>query len=89
MAAGVPVVQPSKGAFPEIIGKTGGGLLVDKDDPEALAEGLARLARDPALATTLGQRAYTGVREHYSVSAMARRAVEIFSRAGIQPAMAR
>src|SRR4030095_10025935 len=29
MAAGVPVVQPPRGSFPEIVERTGGGLLVD------------------------------------------------------------
>ena len=28
MANGVPVVQPRRGAFPEIVERTGGGLLV-------------------------------------------------------------
>ena len=30
MAVGVPVVQPRKGAFPEIVAKTGGGLIVER-----------------------------------------------------------
>ena len=34
MASGVPVVQPRRGAFVEIVEKTGGGLLVEPDDPE-------------------------------------------------------
>ena len=33
MASGVPVVQPRRGAFPEILEKTRGGLLVEPDDP--------------------------------------------------------
>ncbi|MGH9315192.1 MAG: glycosyltransferase family 4 protein, partial [Vicinamibacterales bacterium] len=33
MACGVPVVQPRRGAFVEILQKTGGGLLVPPDDP--------------------------------------------------------
>ena len=33
MAAGVPVVQPRRGGFIEIVEKTGGGLLVEPDDP--------------------------------------------------------
>src|SRR6476659_1806371 len=40
MAAGVPVVQPRRGGFIEIVEKTGGGLLVAPDDPAALADGL-------------------------------------------------
>lgn len=48
LAAGVPVVQPRHGAFPEWIELTGGGLLVEPESPEALAEGLRRLVDDPA-----------------------------------------
>ena len=40
MASGVPVVQPRRGAFVEIVERTGGGLLVAPDNPDALAEGL-------------------------------------------------
>src|SRR5580704_1929504 len=38
MACGVPVVQPRRGAFTEVVEKTGGGLLVRADDVEGLAE---------------------------------------------------
>ncbi len=47
MANGIPVVQPRRGAFPEVIEKTGGGLIVEPDDAEALAEGLLTVWRDP------------------------------------------
>ena len=49
MACGVPVVQPRRGGFTEIVEKTGGGLLVEPDDVESLAEGIARIYREPAL----------------------------------------
>ena len=79
MAAGVPVVQPRRGSFPEIIDRTGGGLLVDGSDAESLALGLQSLIESPSLTAELGQRAFDGVREHYGVSNMARRAIEAFS----------
>ena len=47
MASGVPVVQPRRGAFTEIVEKTGGGLLVAPDDPEALADGLYAAVAGP------------------------------------------
>jgi glycosyltransferase involved in cell wall biosynthesis len=71
MAVGVPVVQPRKGAFPEIIERTGGGLIVDPDDPEALAAGILSLRRDRDRAVALGNDGAAGVREHYEVSRMA------------------
>ena len=71
MAAGVPVVQPHHGAFPEIIEKTGGGLLVQPGSPEALADGLLAIWKDPELGASLAAAGAAGVREHYSVDRMA------------------
>ncbi len=70
MACGVPVVQPRVGAFPEIVGKTGGGLIVDAD-PDAIADGILAVKRDPDLARRLGSAGAHGVRQHYTVQRMA------------------
>ena len=78
MASGVPVVQPRHGAFPEIIERTGGGLLVDPDDPQALADGLAALHSDPALAEALGKAGASAVRTHYSVQHMAEQVEAVY-----------
>ncbi len=78
MACGVPVVEPRRGAFIEIIEKTGGGLLVEPDNPDSLAEGLCELWRDRAAAATLGQRAFSGVRAHYTVAHSADRLLGVY-----------
>jgi glycosyltransferase involved in cell wall biosynthesis len=79
MAAGVPVVQPRRGAYAEVIEQTGGGLLVDPT-PESLAEGLVRLHRDRDLARELGEHGAAGVREHYSIAASAARLLDVYAR---------
>lgn len=78
MACGVPVVQPRHGAFPEIIEKTRGGLLVDADDADSLADGIASIARDPDEARRLGRQGAEGIRAHYEARRMALRALEVF-----------
>jgi glycosyltransferase involved in cell wall biosynthesis len=78
MASGVPVVQPRRGAFTEIVQKTGGGLLVAPDDAEALADGLYRLWQDPSLKQRLGERGFDGVRAHYSIAGSADRMLAVY-----------
>ena len=43
LAAGVPVVLPHAGAFPEIIEATEGGLLYQPEEPSALPDALENL----------------------------------------------
>jgi glycosyltransferase involved in cell wall biosynthesis len=79
MAEGIPVVQPRRGAFTEIVERTGGGLLVPPDDVPALAAGIRRLFDDRALADALADRAYAGVREHYSIEGSTDRLLEAYA----------
>jgi glycosyltransferase involved in cell wall biosynthesis len=78
MASGVPVVQPRRGAFTEIVEKTGGGVLIEPDNPEALAQGLLELWRDPQRRMELGARGFRNVRAHYSTAQMAEAALTIY-----------
>jgi glycosyltransferase involved in cell wall biosynthesis len=80
MACGVPLVQPRRGAFTEIVESTGGGILVQPDDPARLAEGILKIARDRKLAEELGANGFQGVREHYSAAHMADRLLETYER---------
>ncbi len=78
MACGVPVLQPRRGGFTEVVERTGGGLLVEPDNIDALAEGIVKLATDTELRASLGQSGFQKVREHYSVGRMADSALEVY-----------
>src|SRR5262249_3617932 len=78
MANGVPVVQPRRGAFVEIVGNTGGGLLVEPDDPVRLADGLFELYQDRDLRLRLGKTGFDRVRKHYTVSHSASRLLNVY-----------
>lgn len=67
LACGVPVVQPAEGAFPEIIEKTGGGILYDPKAPNGLKNALQELLGDRARAHELGRRGREAVLARYSV----------------------
>ena len=71
MANGVPVVQPDHGAFTEIVTRTGGGVLVPPEDPDALADAIYDLLVDRDKAQALGTAGAAGVHQHYSIDHMA------------------
>jgi len=81
MACGVPLVQPRRGSFTEIVENTGGGLLVQPDDPQSLAEGILKIVRSQKLAEELSANGFRGVREQYSAANMADRVLEAYESA--------
>lgn len=77
LAAGVPVVLPRRGAFPELIEATGGGRLCAPGDARALAEALEPLLLDPAHARAVGERGRAAVFAKFSAQRMAEGMVEV------------
>ena len=71
LAAGVPVVQPSAGAFPELVEATGGGVTYDPRDDEALPTALKSLLLYPDRLRELGKQGREAVLERFSVDSMA------------------
>jgi len=69
--AGVPVVSPAAGIFPEMLSLTGGGLLAPPGDAAALAAALDRLLADPEEADRLGRAGAEGVARHFSAPRIA------------------
>ena len=90
MACGVPVVQPAHGAFPELLGATGGGILAASEDPRHVADALEALWRDPDRAAALGRAGAAGVRERFTIGRMADRMLEVYEEvvAGVRPVAA-
>jgi glycosyltransferase involved in cell wall biosynthesis len=77
LAAGVPVVQPRSGAFPELIEATGGGVLCKPEDPESLAQALEPLLLAPEQARALGECGRQAVFEKFSARRMAAGMLEV------------
>ena len=70
MASGLPVVATRSGGPEEIVTDGVDGLLVPREDPDALAAGMLRVAGDEALRRTFGSAARTTARERYSLAKM-------------------
>jgi len=69
-AAGVPVVQPSTGAFPEIIAKTGGGIAYSSDDIDGLTESLKNMLNNKARMAEMGAKGKEKVLQELSLEKM-------------------
>ena len=78
MACGVPVVQPNHGAFPEMINRTGGGVLAASEQPHDVADAILPLWKDPQRAAQLGRRGAEGVRNFYTITQMADRMLDVY-----------
>jgi glycosyltransferase involved in cell wall biosynthesis len=65
MAMGVPVVATAVSGIPEIVCDGRNGLLIEPDDPAALADAVTRLIADPALGAVLGRAARQAVTETF------------------------
>ncbi len=78
MASGIPVVQPALGAFPEIINKTGGGVIYDKNNPEALSKALIELLDDFEKIETLSTNARSGVEKFFNINEQALKLTEVY-----------
>jgi glycosyltransferase involved in cell wall biosynthesis len=71
LAAGVPVVQPDHGAFPELLAQTGGGVLAPPNDPLRLADALHELLTDHETRARLAREGRAGVHARFNADAMA------------------
>jgi glycosyltransferase involved in cell wall biosynthesis len=85
MAAGVPVVQPRTGAFPELIEATGGGITYDGDF-KSLAAALEELLSNPERARSFGRVGRQAALEKFSAEAMARATLNFYQEAVSSPA---
>lgn len=84
MAAGVPVVQPRHGAFPEMVEGTGGGLLVEPESADALHDGLLQLVRDASVRTDLARRARNGARARHGTDAATESLLALYRDLGVE-----
>src|ERR1700694_1687040 len=70
MAAGRPIVASRVATIPEVVVDGETGLLVPAGDPLALAEAVAQLADQPAVARRLGEAGRERLRRHFSLEKM-------------------
>jgi glycosyltransferase involved in cell wall biosynthesis len=78
LANGAAVVQPAHGSFPELIETTGGGLLVEPDSVEALADGLQLLVEDREKRIQMAASGKASVFREYDDETLAENALAVY-----------
>jgi glycosyltransferase involved in cell wall biosynthesis len=79
MACETPVVACRAGALPEVMALCGGGYVVDRDDPAALADGLRRMHAARGERTRMAREARKRVVEHLSWERVARATADVYA----------
>lgn len=80
-ASGVPVVATKVGGVVEIIEDAVNGLLVPPKDPEAMAQAIIRILRNPKLTQSLVDNAYKKVKELYTLTRMVDKTLSVYQEA--------
>jgi len=79
MAAGIPIVQPALGAFPEIVLSSGGGVIYQDNTPQALAETLEELLADTAKLEALSSHARQSIEKTFNIHALSKEMASIYA----------
>ena len=74
---GKPVIATNVGVFPEYV--KDGGIIVAKDDPQALADAIERLMGDEEMRKQLSENAKKIYAEHYTLDIMTEKMQEVFA----------
>jgi glycosyltransferase involved in cell wall biosynthesis len=80
MAAGIPVVQPALGAFPEIIESSKGGIIYPSNTPAELAGALNSLLNDREKLSTLSTNARQSIIERFNIHSLAKEMHAIYEK---------
>jgi glycosyltransferase involved in cell wall biosynthesis len=73
---GLPAITTSSGGAVEVLQDGITGIIVDRQDPQALAQAMVRLGADVALRQRMGQRAREHIVEEFDVNTQAKRLAE-------------
>jgi glycosyltransferase involved in cell wall biosynthesis len=80
LASGIPVVQPSLGAFPEIVNNTGGGMIFSPNTGPALAHALEELFSQPAKLKQMSLNGRAAILNGFNSLSITRRMVEVYEK---------
>ena len=71
-------MEPATGVFPELMEITGGGVLCEPNDADALADAIQGLLLDPGRAGELGERGKKAILEKFDIDQTAAEMVRTY-----------
>ena len=80
LSSGIPLVQPSLGAFPEIIERTGGGVIYSPNNGSTLAAKLAEVLNNPALLEQMSKNGREAVENHFNNRILTEKMIRIYEK---------
>lgn len=78
MAANLPIIATNVSAIPEIVEQEKTGLLVPKDDHQALANAICKLLSNPTLAKKMGEKGRKKLEKYFTVDVMAQKTANLY-----------
>ncbi|WP_287252178.1 glycosyltransferase family 4 protein [Mesorhizobium sp.] len=81
LATGTPVVATRVGGMTDIVEATGGGVLVEKNDPAALSYAIVRRLADPESSNEVGRRGAARVADLYAWEKIAQSTRDLYDKA--------
>ncbi len=78
LAAGVPVVQPNIGCYPEFVKMTNGGVIYEPNDSDTLARAISTLLDEPGRLRRLGEQGRKVVLERFSIQEMTNNMIKVY-----------
>lgn len=78
LAAGVPIVQPNVGGFPEFVAATNGGIIYEPNNSQTLAENIASLLHQPDRLQQHAEQGHRAVQEQFSIQNMVKNMTSIY-----------
>ncbi len=81
MAAGKPIIASLWGEAADLVEASGGGIVVEPEDSDALCEAIEKLANDATLARRLGESGRAYVMEHFERADIAARFADLLRQA--------
>jgi glycosyltransferase involved in cell wall biosynthesis len=82
MARGLPVISTDIVGIPELVDGRETGLLVAPDDPQLLAEAIAKVRKDPAIGFRLGLNGRNLIAAKYDPEATIEQLLSVFENSG-------